>query len=194
MKTAFVIFNDLTILDFIGPYDALTRLRTMSIMPEFTWEICAITEKVHDEKGLVVEPTKIGQSLASYDLLVIPGGMGTRKLFKEKSFIDWIGSAEPVPLKTSVCTGSLLLGAAGFLAGKRATTHPGAFDYLEGLCKEIATDRLVDEGDVVTSGGVTAGIDLGLHLIERFAGIDARAKVARQMDYPYDELTVKSND
>ena len=69
MKTAFVVFNGLTVLDFIGPYDALTRLRTMNIMPEFTWDICAVTEKVHDEKGLVLEPTKIGKTLEIMEIL-----------------------------------------------------------------------------------------------------------------------------
>lgn len=187
MKTAFVVFNDLTILDFIGPYDALTRLRSMGILPEFNWDVCAVTETVQDEKGLAITPTKVGNSLGGYDLLVVPGGVGTRQLFKDQDFVAWIGSAQPVPLKASVCTGALLLGAAGFLTGRRATTHPRAFHYLEGLCREVVAQRIVDEGDVVTAGGVTAGIDLGLHLVRRLAGTDARATVAQQMDYPWGE-------
>jgi cyclohexyl-isocyanide hydratase len=92
-------------------------------------------------------------------------------------------------LKTSVCTGALLLGAAGFLAGKRATTHPNAFEELKPYCATvIAARRIVDEGEVVTARGVTASIDLGLHLVERIAGREARARIAKQMDYPYDEL------
>jgi transcriptional regulator GlxA family with amidase domain len=103
----------------------------------------------------------------------------------EPAFLDWLRTAASVPLKASVCTGSLLLGAAGFLSGKRATTHPGAVAELAPLCAEVRQERIVDAGDVITAGGVTAAIDLGLHLVERLAGPDARERVARQMDYPY---------
>ena len=90
-----------------------------------------------------------------------------------------------MPLKASVCTGALLLGAAGFLAGKSATTHPSALRELEPYCGEVRTDRVVDAGGVVTAGGVTAGIDLGLHLVRRLAGTEACRRIARQMDYPH---------
>ena len=89
------------------------------------------------------------------------------------------------PLKVSVCTGALLLGAAGFLQGRRATTHPSAYQELEPYCGEVVRERVVDEGDVVTAGGVSASIDLGLHLVQRLAGADARRRIAAQMDYPY---------
>ena len=90
-----------------------------------------------------------------------------------------------MPLKTSVCTGSLLLGAAGFLTGKRATTHPGAYKELEPYCATVVQQRIVDEGALVTGGGVSTSIDLGLHIVERLVGKDARTRVAKQMDYPY---------
>jgi cyclohexyl-isocyanide hydratase len=81
------------------------------------------------------------------------------------------------------------LGSAGFLAGKRATTHPTAFEELRPYCATVVFDhRIVDQGDVVTAQGVTSSIDLGLHLVERIAGREARARIAKQMDYPYDEL------
>jgi cyclohexyl-isocyanide hydratase len=88
-------------------------------------------------------------------------------------------------LKVSVCTGSLLLGAAGFLRGLTATTHPSALKELEPYCDQVVRQRIVDQGAVVTAGGVSTSIDLGLHLVERLAGAEARARVARQMDYPY---------
>ena len=98
-------------------------------------------------------------------------------------------SAAPVKLKTSVCTGALLLGSAGFLVGKRATTHPTAFEELKPYCATVVVDhRVVDEEGVVTAQGVTSSIDLGLHLVERIAGREAKASIAKQMDYPYDEL------
>jgi len=90
-----------------------------------------------------------------------------------------------VKLKISVCTGALLLGATGWLRDKRATTHPSAFDELAPYCAAVAGERVVDEGGVITARGVSASIDLGLHVVERLAGAEARAHIARQMDYPY---------
>ena len=185
MKTAFVIFDGMTAMDFIGIYDPLTRLKTMNIVPDFQWKVCARSEQVADDKGLRVHADSFGESLTGYDLLVVPGGMGTRKLQHDGAFIDWLRSADTAQVKASVCTGALLLGAAGYLRGKRATTHPNALEDLKPYCASVVTDRVVDEGNILTAGGVTSGIDLGLHLVERFAGADARVRVARQMDYPY---------
>ena len=185
MKTAFVIFDGMTAMDFIGIYDPLTRLKTMNIVPDFQWKVCARSEQVADDKGLRVQADAVGEPLTGYDLLVVPGGMGTRKLQHDGAFIGWLKSAEAAPVKASVCTGALLLGAAGYLRGKRATTHPNALEDLKPYCASVVTDRVVDEGNILTAGGVTSGIDLGLHLVERFAGADARVRVARQMDYPY---------
>lgn len=185
MKTAFVIFDGMTVMDFIGIYDPLTRLKSLKIMPEFEWNVCALRAEVADDKGLRVMADSVGQSLSGYDLLVVPGGMGTRTLQHDATFIDWLKAADAAKLKASVCTGALLLGAAGYLQGRRATTHPSALEELKPYCARVVTERVVDEGNVVTAGGVTAGIDLGLHLVERFAGAEARARVAKQMDYPY---------
>jgi len=104
---------------------------------------------------------------------------------RDTSFIEWLQTCESSQLKVSVCTGALLLGAAGFLKDKRATTHPSAFRELKPLCGRVLRERIVDEGDVVTAAGVTAGIDLGLYLVEKLAGRAARVQIARQMDYPY---------
>jgi cyclohexyl-isocyanide hydratase len=185
MKTAFIIFDQMTALDLIGIYDPLTRLKSMNFVPEFSWEVCAFTKKISDDKGLRFAPDKVAEPLDEYDILVVPGGFGTRSLQHDKSFLDWLRSAAPVKLKTSVCTGALLLGSAGFLAGKRATTHPNAFDELKPYCAAVVNQRVVDEGGVVTAGGVTSSIDLGLHLVKRLAGSKARVTIAKQMDYPY---------
>ena len=185
MKIAFVVFNGLTTLDFIGIYDPLTRLKTMGFMPDLGWDICAYTDIVKDDRGLVMVPTAIQEPLQSYDVLVVPGGYGTRTLFQDKNFIEWIKTAEPCKLKVSVCTGALLLGAAGFLRDKRATTHRSAFQELEPFCQKVLDHRIVDEGNIITARGVSSGIDEGLHVVERLAGAEARSKIARQMDYPY---------
>jgi cyclohexyl-isocyanide hydratase len=185
MRAAFVIFDHMTALDFVGVYDPLGRLRSVSLLPDFGWSVCALTEMVADDRGLCFVPDRVGDSLAAFDLLVVPGGHGTRALLTDAAFLAWLRTAGPVPLKASVCTGALLLGAAGFLAGKPATTHPTARPELAAYCGEVRTERVVDAGDVITAGGVTAGIDLGLHLVGRLAGEEARRRAARQMDYPH---------
>lgn len=185
MKTAFVIFNRMTALDFIGMYDPLTRLNSMQLMPDFEWNVCSFTADLVDDKGLRIAPSVVGQPLSDYDLLVVPGGIGSRTLQHDKTFIDWLRTSEPVKLKASVCTGALLLGAAGFLKDKRATTHPNAFEELRPHCAHVVDDRVVDDGGIITARGVTSGIDLGLYLVERLAGAEARARIATQLDYPY---------
>ncbi|MDR3589017.1 MAG: DJ-1/PfpI family protein [Negativicutes bacterium] len=184
MKIAFVIYPDMTALDFVGIFDPLTRLKTMGFMDDLTWEICAYTDaEVRDGAGLRFTPDKVGHSLGHYDMVVLPGGFGSRKLAKDPAFIDWLRTAARCPLKVSVCTGALLWGAAGFLADKPATTHPGAYDNLRDYCREVVPDRVVDAGDVITSRGVTAAIDIGLYLCEKLAGREAREDIRRQMDY-----------
>jgi transcriptional regulator GlxA family with amidase domain len=185
MKIAFVVFNGLTTLDFIGIYDPLTRLKTMGFMPDLEWDICARTDIVKDDRGLVMVPTAIQEPLQTYDVLVVPGGYGTRTLIHDTNFIEWIQTAEPCKLKVSVCTGALLLGAAGFLKGKRATTHPTALRELTPFCQTVLESRIVDEGNLITAGGVSSGIDAGLFVVERLAGEETKAKIAKQMDYPY---------
>ena len=185
MKIAFVVFNGLTTLDFIGIYDPLTRLKTMGFLPDLEWDVCAYTDIVQDDRGLVMVPTAIQEPLQSHDVLVVPGGYGTRTLIHDKNFTEWIKSAEPCKLKISVCTGALLLGAAGFLRNKKATTHPSAFQELKPFCQRVLDHRIVDEGNIITARGVSSGIDEGLYVVERLVGAEARSKIARQMDYPY---------
>jgi len=192
MKTCFIIFNCMTTLDFVGVYDALTRLKSNNLMPEFAWDICSFTTEVADRHGLRLLPQCVNNSLADYDMLIVPGGVDTRTLQRDSRFFHWLRTSQPVPLKASVCTGSLLLGAAGFLRNKRATTHRIAFEELKPYCRTVVDDRIVDEGEVITARGVTSAIDLGLYLVERLAGAAARKHIGRQMDYPMDETNLKS--
>jgi len=185
MKAAFVIFDRITALDFVGFYDPVTRLRSMGIMEDFEWRVCSTAQRIVDDRGLYFEAEEVNKPLGRYDMLFVPGGFGTRDLVKDAAFIDWLRTAERVPLKVSVCTGALLMGAAGFLKGNRATTHPSAYRDLEPYCAAVVRERVVDEGAVVTAGGVSSALDAGLHLVARLAGKDARDRVAAQMDYPY---------
>jgi cyclohexyl-isocyanide hydratase len=186
MKIGFVIYQGMTALDFIGVYDPLTRLKSMGFMPDLEWDICAYSSGVKDSSGLAFIPTKVGESLGEYEVIVVPGGFGSRKLVDDADFIAWLKTAEACRLKASVCTGSLLLGAAGFLKGKKATTHPKAFDGLRKFCSAVVDQRVVDEGDVITAGGVSSSIDLGLYLCEKLAGRDAGEQIRRQIDYRCD--------
>lgn len=183
MKIAFVIFNGMTTLDFIGVYDPLTRLKTMGFMEDFQWDICAYTHQIQDVAGLQFIPTKVNTSLQSYDMVIVPGGFGTDTLIDNTEFITWLQTATHCPYKVSVCTGSLLLGAAGFLQGKKATSHPTAFERLSRYCAEVLDQRVVDESNVITARGVTSSIDLGLYLCEKIAGHEIKERIRRQMDY-----------
>ena len=184
MKVAFIIYDGMTTLDFIGVYDPIVRLKTLGFLPHLEWDICSLTEEVQDSHGLRLVPTKLGPSLGDYDMVVVPGGPGSRKLVDDAPFIDWLRTARSCPCKVSVCTGALLLAAAGFLMGKKATTHPGVFQKLLPYCASVLDQRIVDEGEVITAGGVTSSLDLGLYICEKLAGRKARERIRRQLDYP----------
>jgi transcriptional regulator GlxA family with amidase domain len=185
MKAAFIVFDSMTALDFVGFYDPITRLRSMKIIEDFAWNVCAQSAEVTDDRGLKFKADTVGGTLEHYDMIVVPGGFGTRKLQHEPTFMGWIKTARTVPLKVSVCTGALLLGSAGFLQGRRATTHPSAYKELEPYCAAVVKERVVDEGDIITARGVSSALDMGLHVVQRLAGAEARTRVAAQMDYPY---------
>jgi cyclohexyl-isocyanide hydratase len=183
MKIAYILFNDLTLLDLIGVYDAVNRLKIMNYIPDMEWDLCAVTAKVSDEAGLTILPGKIGGSLESYDALIVPGGNGTRVYRQDHDFIAWLQTARPAAWKTSVCTGSLLLGAAGFLKSKKATTHFDYYEELQQYCGEVVRDRVVEDGHVITAGAVSSSIDLGLFLCNKWAGPEAAAAIRKRMDY-----------
>jgi imidazoleglycerol-phosphate dehydratase len=184
MKIAFAIFDGMTSLDFIGVYDPLIRLKTMGFLPELEWEICAQHAPVRDGTGLILTPTQVSQPLSGYDLVVLPGGHSIRQLIQDEGLLAWLRTAAGVPLKASVSTGALLWGAAGFLENRPATTHPNARAELRRFTEQALEQRIVDAGDVVTAGGATAAINLGLYLCERIASAEAAEKIREQVDYP----------
>ncbi len=185
MRMAFVIYDGMTALDFIGAYDPLTRLNTMRLLPDVSWRVCAMTTTMRDGAGLRFVPDLVAEPLSGYDLAFVPGGFSTRKLVEDPDFIAWIKTAAETPLLASVCTGSLLLGASGLLKDVRATTHPSAYEELRPFCREVVKERIVDEGRIITGRGVTSAIDLGLYLVEKLAGKEIRQRIKTQMDYPY---------
>ena len=183
MNVGFIIYDGMTALDFIGVYDPVTRLNTMGFLPELHWDVCARSLTVEDGAGLGFLPSTVGESLHTYDMVIVPGGHGSRTLIEDAVFIEWLKTAAPCRYKISVCTGALLLGAAGFLTGKAATTHRLAFNDLKPFCASVVDRRIVDEGDIITARGVTSSIDLGLYLCEKLAGHEVQERIRRPMDY-----------
>jgi transcriptional regulator GlxA family with amidase domain len=183
MKIAYIIFDGITLLDFIGIYDPISRLQSLNYLPNLTWDICSFTNSVSDNFGLEIKPTKIRESLEDYDAIIIPGGFGTRELQFDGDFIEWIKTATNTKYKISICTGSLILGAAGFLNGKKATTNYQEYETLKPYCKEVLKNRIVEDENIITAGAVSSSIDLGLYLCGKWAGENAKNEIRKRMDY-----------
>ena len=184
MKIAYILFDKITWLDFIGIYDPISRLKAMNYLPDITWDICSFNDSVKDNFGLEIKSHKIRNSLSEYNAVVIPGGLGTRQLQSNNEFLNWIKTAESCEYKISICTGSLILGAAGFLSNKKATTNFGEYEALRAYCKEVSTSRIVDDNKVITAGAVSASIDLGLYLCRKWAGEEAQEEIRKKNGLP----------
>ncbi|MBX2927850.1 MAG: DJ-1/PfpI family protein [Saprospiraceae bacterium] len=183
MQIAYILFDNVTLLDLAGIYDPVSRLRTLGFVPDLKWDLCAMDETIMDGYHLAINVDKVAPALSGYDMIIVPGGLGTRSMMRDRQFMQWLRSAAGVRWKVSVCTGSLLLGAAGFLEGRRATTHFEQYDTLQPFCKEVVRERIVEDFDVITAGAVASSLDLGLYLCEKLAGPKAREAVRQRMDY-----------
>jgi len=183
MHIGYIIFEGITWLDFIGIYDPLSRLKSMNFIPGLHWEICAYSPTSRDHFGLEIKPTQIRESLHGFDAIIVPGGHGTRILLHDPDFIAWIKTSDEKATKISICTGSLILGAAGYLTGKKATTNYNEYETLKPYCKEVLKDRIVEDGNLITAGAVSASIDLGLYLCDKWSGPQAAAEIRKKMDY-----------
>ncbi|SEO55383.1 DJ-1/PfpI family protein [Paenibacillus sp. OV219] len=188
MRMAFILFDDMTTLDFSGFHNAVTWLKKRNILEDLSWDYCSNKEVVKDDRGMSIQVDHVLPDLSVYDLIFIPGGIATRQLIHDPIFIDWIRTAQEVEYKVSVCTGALLLGAAGLTKDKTITTNPLALDLLEPYCKEVVKVRAMRNGDVFTGGGITASIDLGLFFIEAITNKEVVQEIQTYMDYPYYNL------
>lgn len=193
MKIAYILFDKMTTLDFVGFYEAVSWLKILNVKEDVSWDLCANHEEIIDDRGMTIKVEHVYPDLSKYDLIFIPGGMSTRELRYDTKFVSWIKSARDVEYKVSVCTGALLLGAAGFLTGKMATTNPSAYELLIPYCSEVVKARIVRDGSTFTGGGVSASIDLGLYLVESLTNMDVVKKVQKMMDYPYYQSGELSN-
>jgi len=155
----------------------------MGFVNDFTYDVCAAQSTVRTFEGLEIKVEKTNNALHEYDYIFIPGGNGIAELLKDTVFIDWIRNISTNTIITAVCGGTLLLGAAGFLKDKEATTHPGLMQYLKNYTPKVSNARIVDAGNIITAGGVASAIDLGLYLCEKIAGGEIRQRIQVQMDY-----------
>jgi transcriptional regulator GlxA family with amidase domain len=184
------------VLDFAGPFEVFSRTRLVAGAPSRQTEESApfqvfTVARAHDAitaiGGLRVIPHYAWSDAPPIDILVIPGGFGTRRLLDDEPTLAWITrTAAQASQVTSVCTGALLLARAGLLAGRRATTHWAGLDLLASLDPTIHVQRgtrVVDDG-VVTSAGVSAGIDMAFSIVERLCGRDVADETAHYMEYP----------
>ncbi|UKS30453.1 DJ-1/PfpI family protein [Paenibacillus sp. HWE-109] len=185
MKIAFVLFDGVTTLDFTGFYEAITWLRILGAKADVSWDFCAMQEEITDDRGLTMKANRVSPDLSGYGLVFVPGGFATRQLRYDADFIAWLQTASAATYKVSVCTGALLLGAAGFLKGKKATTNPSAYELLAPYCAEVIETRLVKDGNLFTGGGVSASLDLGLFVVESLTDSGFVQQVQVKMDYPY---------
>jgi transcriptional regulator GlxA family with amidase domain len=181
---AVALWDGVEELDFAGPYEVLTAWARMSETPISVRTVAASPEAVRCSHDLKVVPDATWDDVGKLGLLVLPGG-DTGPLQGDESFLERMRNlAGGGTLMTSVCTGALVYGKAGLLDGRRATTHWGALDRLADLGVDVDRDaRFVDTGDVVTAAGVSAGIDMALHLVARLESVERAQEVRRYIQY-----------
>ena len=180
MDITFLIFEQLTALDAIGPYEVLQRLPGAKVR-----FVAAERGPVRTEKGMlgIVADFAMGE-VTSSEILVVPGGIGTRPLIVHEPTLEWIRAIDATSTwTTSVCTGSLLLGAAGLLQGKRATTHWRVLDMLSQFGATPVSERVVEQGKIITAAGVSAGIDMAIRLAALVAGDEIAQAIQLGIEY-----------
>ena len=192
-----VLFDDVEVLDFSGPFEvfSVTRLdqerHREDPSPFEPLLVARSAQLVTTTGGMRVEPHTTFARCPALEVLVVPGGWGTRTAMNDTATISFVKErAAQVGKLTSVCTGSLVLGQAGLLDGKRATTHWGALDLMAQLFPTVHVDRrlhVVEDGNVITSAGISAGIDMALTVVARHCGEHVARETARYMEYPYPE-------
>ncbi len=194
-RVGILIFPDVEVLDFCGPFEvfSVTRLNEDARREEASpFEVLLVAETadtVIATGGLKVIPDVTLDKCPPLDLLVVPGGWGTRAEAKNRRLLEWIAErGRQVETLTSVCTGSMLLGQAGLLDGRRATTHWRSLDRMRESFPAVTVEEklhVVEDGHIVTSAGISAGIDMALRVVIRYFGEVVGRATARNMEYPF---------
>lgn len=166
-------------LDLAGPYEVFASARETQV--DLVWKT---TERVRASTGLWLTPDRTFEEAPAYDVICVPGGGGVNPLLTDTETLDFVRSqAATARFVTSVCTGSLVLGQAGLLAGKRAATHWNAMDFLQRFGAIAVDERVVRDGTLITAGGVTSGIDFGLAVIAELMGRDEAEIIQLSLEY-----------
>jgi putative intracellular protease/amidase len=190
MEIAIPLYDRFTALDAVGPYEVLWRL------PGATVRWVGVQARPYaTDRGLKLVAEATLDDVPAPDVIVVPGGTGTRDALGDERLVEWIRAADTTSTwTTSVCTGALLLGAAGVLDGLRATTHWAYMDALSDYGAEPASERVVRQGKVITSAGVSSGIDMALTLAAEIAGDDIAQAIQLRIEYdpapPFDSGSV----
>jgi transcriptional regulator GlxA family with amidase domain len=187
-RIGILLFDGVEELDAAGPWEVLSTWTQQH--PADGWETFCLSadgRPVRGAKTLTLGAHHSMDDAPPMDVLVHPGGRGTRPMLRDADHLDWVRAQRAtVPLMASVCTGSLVYAAAGLLVGRRATTHRASLNLQSELDTTILTDvrsRFVDDGDVITSAGVSAGIDMSLHLVARLSSPARAREVRREIQY-----------
>ncbi|TWP53821.1 DJ-1/PfpI family protein [Lentzea tibetensis] len=188
MNIGILLFDGVEELDVVGPWEVLAAWTQQH--PADGYRVATVSrdgEPVTCAKGMPLAPQHSFADAPAWDVVVHPGGEGTELLVKDEEHLDWVRAQRATAsLMTSVCTGSLVYAAAGLLSGRPATSHWSTLEFLEVIDPTIEVredDRFVDDGDVITAAGVSAGIDMALHLVSRFAGAERAASIKRYIQY-----------
>ena len=190
LSVGILIFNEVEVLDFTGPYEVFSLATTLDNKKLFSVSTIGETgDVISARNGLKVQPTHKFSNNIVYDILIIPGGYGAEEVeIKNINLLSWIKS-QKVQILASVCTGALLLAECGLLNNKSATTHWMDLDRLEKeypAVKVVRNVKFVDEGDILTSGGISAGINMSFHIIKRLYGVEVAKSTAKKMEYDID--------
>ncbi|MEX3856171.1 DJ-1/PfpI family protein [Paraburkholderia sp. BR10923] len=179
LQIGFLVFPKLQQLDLTGPHDVLASVPGATM--HLVWKT---REPVVSSNGLVLTPSATYESCPPLDVICVPGGSGVTALLQDEQTIDFVRQqAASARYVTSVCTGALLLGAAGLLRGRRATTHWAFHSLLEPLGAIPTHARVVRDGNLITGGGVTAGIDFGLTVAAELAGVEEAQAIQLELEY-----------
>ena len=190
-NVAILIFDEVEVLDFCGPFEVfgVTGRRNAGEPPFHVYTVAEKTEPVLARNGLSVNPNYSIENCPRPDILLVPGGFGTRTQIHNERLLQWIrAQSRQVELLLSVCTGALLLAKAGLLDGLSATTHWAAMEELRAVAPNTRLcpdERYVDNGKIVLSAGVSAGIDMALYIVSRLFGKERAAETARHMQYDH---------
>ncbi len=185
MRVGILLFDGVEELDVVGVYEVLAKAKQLHPQLDLTVRTRAHKETITCALGMKLLAHDVRPDLDDLDLLVVPGGPGRKEVSQDPNLLQRIldfGTEKPV---ASVCTGAVILKDAGLLAGRRATTHHSAFNELRGVAT-VVEDRVVEDGLVTTAGGVTASIDLGLHLLKRYFDVELANEVAVRIEHVRD--------